>query len=166
MTIEIDDTLWGIPVGGIFLGFRRVESGELVIKEIPVEFFQGDKFANKTYLDRCVTAAKEALFKDLKRKSNESIWICSGYVLSSIRKWLDDRNIRYKKTKITGALQNIMERKSSEYISALPGFEKKRSESLYNALLEWVREKPDKRLQYAKSGWKPFRDLINSNKDL
>jgi hypothetical protein len=161
MTIEIDDTAWGLPVGGIWLGFYRVESGEMVVREVGVKYFQGNAFETKVYLEECVQQAKIGIFRDLKRKNNEMIHICSGYVLSSIRKWLEQKGFQYRQKKITGTLQREMEKVSQSYIDNLPHFHKKKSESLYDALLCWIKESPKKRLKYAKTGWKPIKKIVN-----
>lgn len=161
MVIEIDDTNWGIPVGGLWLGFHRTETGTIIIKEIDVSFFQGTNHRNKAYLGECVRKAKRALFKDLKLRSGELVRICRGYALSSIREWLNLRIFHCEEAIIGGKLQDAMVETSRSYIEQLPHFDKKESDPLYDALLRWLEGDPPNRLKYAKTGWKALRNNPN-----
>lgn len=161
MVIEVDDTAWGIPVGGLWLGFHRIETGTIVIKEVGVEFFQGSNHRTKAYLSECIHQAKRALFKDLRLRSGELIRICRGYALSSIREWLNSRNFHCEEAIIGGKLQDAMVETSRSYIERLPHFDKKESDPLYDALIRWLEEDPQNRLQYAKTGWKALRKNPN-----
>lgn len=160
MTVEIDDTAWGIPVAGVWLGFHRVETGEIFVKEVSVEHFKKGAFGRKDYLDAALTVAKHTLFDDLNITKDEQIHICSGYVLSSIYEWLYNRNFNIKRKKIVGRLQDVMESTSRDYINSLPNFSKKPSEPLYNALIHWIEEDPEHRMQYVKTGWKKIRNML------
>lgn len=160
MTVQIDDTLWGIPVGGVWLGFYRPETDELVTEEVDVKYFRGDAFETKAYLDVCVQKMKTGVFRDLGMRSGEKIEICNGYVLSSIREWFRDHGFPFEKAKITGRLQREMEKISREYIEGLPEFKHAPSGSLYNELIAWIQEKPKARLKYAKTGWKPIKKIM------
>ena len=161
MVIEIDDTAWGIVAFGVWLGFHRIETGKIVVKEVPVEFFQGDNFTSHAYLGEGLKRTKDALFRDLRLKDGEEIRICSGYVLSEIYDWLHSRGFNCKKSKIKETLQKVMERTSREAISSLPDFSKEPSEPLYDALIRWVSEKPRDRIKYTKTGWKPIQKIMN-----
>ena len=160
MVTEIDDSAWGLPLFGVWLGFHHIESGRIIVKEVGVDFFQGNNFSSKKYLDECVKQAKIALLHDLKIPATEELRICSGFVLSKIYEWAIDTGFRCKKTKITGKLQSVMEETSRTYIASLPGFKKEKSESLYDALIKWIGEDPEKRLIYVKTGWNAIKKIF------
>lgn len=159
-TVEIDDTAWGIPVFGVWIGFYRVETKETVVKEISVELFQGEAFDSKAYLKEATKLAKIALFRDLKLASNEPIRVCNGYILSSVNEWLKSRGFNCARAKIEGALQKKMESVSRDAVASLPNFSKGKSESLYDALIRYLLEDTATRKTIFKTGWNAIKRIV------
>ncbi|RJS74052.1 hypothetical protein CW710_02355 [Candidatus Bathyarchaeota archaeon] len=108
MTVEVDDAGWGDLVGGCVIVARRVETGEHYVGEIPVEFFQGELFRRKKYLDEAAKIVEDAM-RSLGVSREEEVRICTGYVLSKARKRLSEKGYNVKPTKITGETQRLAE---------------------------------------------------------
>ncbi len=107
--IQIDDAGWGsLLMGVIIAGYRR-ETGDFAWKEIPVEMFQGENFLREAYRQGAVDAVKGVLLQ-LRHKPEEPIEICTGYVLDGIRNYLSEQGLHWSAAKITGHLQDKIER--------------------------------------------------------
>ena len=161
MVVEIDDTLWGIAIKGVWLGFHHRESGKIIIKEIPIEHFQREAFSNKSYLTVSKELARIALFRDLGVKITEELHICRGYILSEIVKWAKALGFVCKEKKITGVLQARMEAISRESVNSLPNFSQGKSEPLHSALIKYLLEDLNGRKKYFKTGWKSIKKLLD-----
>jgi len=108
MTIQIDDAGWGCLIGGVLIGAYRVENGEFLYGEIPVEKFQGEAFTRKEYRQSAVDIAGDLLAR-LQVGKSEPIQVCTGYVLGEIRNWLQHNQYSWQPAKITGQLQDRIE---------------------------------------------------------
>ncbi|MCD6444690.1 hypothetical protein J7L70_06790 [Candidatus Bathyarchaeota archaeon] len=157
MTVEVDDAGWGDLVGGCVIVARRVETGEHYVGEIPVEFFQGELFRRKKYLDEAAKIVEDAM-RSLGVSREEEVRICTGYVLSKARKRLSERGYNVKPTKITGETQRLAEQtflKSLRKLGLILDEEKPKRR--FRSLLEWVSEDPA-REKYVKTGWRSWRN--------
>lgn len=169
MTILIDDSGWGCPIGSTIIGALRAETGEYAYVILPIEQFQGEKFAHKEYLEGA-RAATENLLGQLKHLPEEPIRICTGYVHTATRQWLGPRGYNAKDwntTKIEGELQILIERTLRDYLKSL-GFELHQSTEKYGSLffeaMVWLKGgNPNtagmlpQRMAVAKTGWGTFQ---------
>ncbi len=91
--ILIDDAGWGDLILGVVIGALKPPDRRYMERRIPVSSFQPPNFENKQYLDDAVKIAEEIV--EVMQPDRETRFkVCSGYVLSSIRRHLRDRGIQ------------------------------------------------------------------------
>jgi hypothetical protein len=84
--------------------------------------------------------------------------VCSGYVLSSIRRRLQDRGFKVEKVEIAGELQEMVERSYVRWcIEVGVPAERLEDKRRFWTLLEWVAERPELREKLVKTGWKSWK---------
>jgi len=84
--------------------------------------------------------------------------VCSGYVLSSMRRHLRDRGFNVEEVEITGELQGMVERSYVRWcIEVGVPAEILKDERSFWTLLEWVGERPELREKLVKTGWKSWK---------
>ncbi len=155
--ILIDDAGWGDLILGAVIGALKLPDRKYMERRIPVSFFQPPKFENKQYLDEGVKIAKELV--EVMQPDKETYFkVCSGYVLSRIRIYLRNQGFNVEKAKITGELQERVEKSFIEWckeVGVPPEIlETKRR---FYPLLEWVAEKIELRERLVKTGWKSWQ---------
>jgi hypothetical protein len=155
--ILIDDAGWGDLILGVVIGALKLPERRYMERRIPVSSFQPPNFDDKRYLDDAAKIAEEIV--GVMRPDREtSFKVCSGYVLSSIRKHLRDWGFRVEKIEITGELQEMVERSYVEWCKEVGvPTERLGSQRRFWALLEWVAEKPKIRENLVKTGWKSWK---------
>ena len=155
--ILIDDAGWGDLILGVVIGALKLPDRKYMERRIPVSSFQPPNFEDKRYLDDAVKIAKEIV--EVMRPDRETYFqICSGYVLSSIRRHLRDQGFNVEKTEITGELQEMVERSYVEWCKEVGvPTERLGDKSRFWTLLEWVAEKPRIREKLVKTGWKSWK---------
>ena len=166
--ILIDDSGWGDLILGVVIGALKLPDRRYMERRIPVSSFQSPHFQNKRYLDDSVKIAEEIV--EVMQPDREPVFrVCSGYVLSSIRKYLRNQGFRVEEIEVTGELQEMVERSFGNWCKEV-GIDFKRLEGKrsFNTFLEWVAEKPRLREQLVKTGWKSWnqrwRDRVYSMK--
>ena len=84
--------------------------------------------------------------------------VCTGYVLSGIRDYLRKQRFNVQEVKITGKLQEMVERSYIRWCKevGVPA-ERLKDRRRFWALLEWVAEKPKLREKLVKTGWKSWK---------
>jgi len=107
--ILIDDAGWGDLILGVVIGALKPPDYRYMERRIPVSSFQPPNFENKKYLDDAMKIADE-IIEVMQPDVETSFKVCSGYVLSSIRRHLQDRGFKVEKVEITGELQEMVER--------------------------------------------------------
>jgi len=156
--IMIDDAGWGDLILGVVIGALKPPDRRYMERRIPVSSFQPPNFENKKYLDDAVKIAEEiveVMQPDMKTRFK----VCSGYVLSSIRRHLRDRGFSVEEVEITGELQEMVERSYVRWRREVGvPTERLEDERRFWALLEWVAEKPKIREKLVKTGWKSWRE--------
>ena len=158
----IDDAGWGDLILGVVIGaLKRPAHRYIPIsymeRRIPVSSFQSPNFENKRYLDDAVKIAEE-IVKAMQPDVETSFKVCSGYVLSSIRRYLQDKGFNVEEVEITGELQEMVERSYVRWcIEVGVPAERLVDERRFSALLEWVAEKPEIREKLVKTGWKSWK---------
>ncbi|MFX0168761.1 MAG: isopentenyl phosphate kinase [Candidatus Hodarchaeota archaeon] len=155
MTIQIDDAGWGDPVGGVILGIFRIETNEYLVKEIEVTHFQGDNFAQKTFLDRGLKLVLNAL-QCLKVARDEPIQVCRGAVLDGVRAGLKTKGYDVIPTKIEGYLQELVETSFVDTLASygIVNLPRVSGKERFFRQLEWVQDDFKRRERFAKTGWK------------
>jgi hypothetical protein len=160
--ILIDDAGWGDLILGVVIGaLKRPAHRYIPIsymeRRIPVFSFQPPNFENKRYLDDAVKIAEE-IVKVMQPDTETRFKVCSGYVLSSIRRHLQDKGFRMEEVEITSELQEMVERSYVRWcIEVGVPAERLVDERRFSTLLEWVAEKPEIREKLVKTGWKSWK---------
>jgi len=155
--ILIDDAGWGDLILGVVVGTLKLPDRKYLERRIPVSSFQPPSFENKLYLDDAVKIAEEIV--EVMRPDKKTYFkVCSGYVLSSIRRHLRDSGFNVEEVEITGELQEMVERSFVKWCKEV-GVPEERLEDKRNfwTLLEWVAEKPKIREKLVKTGWKSWK---------
>jgi hypothetical protein len=173
--IQIDDAGWGCLVGGVVIGCCRVETGECAAGLVPPTYFQDNDpdepghFRRKDYLHAAAHVV-EVCLAQLKATPAEPIAICSGYVLNGVRAWLTAQGYRWQADKITGPLQELVERAFQAHLAELGfnvGFDRQTDHTKAGLFwwrqVQWLKggnvnaEVPDPdRVQVCKTGWSTY----------
>ena len=153
----IDDAGWGDLILGVVIGALQLPRGRYLRRRIPVSSFQSPNFENKRYLDDAVKIAKE-IVEVMQPESETRFKVCTGYVLSGIRDYLRKQRFNVQEVKITGKLQEMVERSYIRWCKevGVPA-ERLKDRRRFWALLEWVAEKPKIREKLVKTGWKSWK---------
>jgi hypothetical protein len=85
--------------------------------------------------------------------------VCSGYVLSGIRRRLRERAFNVEEVEVAGELQEKVERGYIRWCKEI-GVPAERLEDnrRFWALLEWVAENPGLRERLVKTGWRHWKE--------
>ena len=102
--ILIDDSGWGDLILGVVIGALKLPERRYMERRIPISSFQPPNFESKQYLDDAVKIVEE-IIKAMRPDMETIFKVCSGYVLSSIRKHLQEQGFSVKKVEITGELK-------------------------------------------------------------
>jgi hypothetical protein len=156
--IMIDDAGWGDLILGVVIGALKPPDRRYMERRIPVSSFQSPNFENKQYLDDAVKIAEE-IVEVMQPDMETRFKVCSGYVLSSICRHLQNQGFNVEEVEITGELQEMVERSYVRWCRevGVPA-ERLEGERRFWALLEWVAEKPKIREKLVKTGWKSWRE--------
>jgi hypothetical protein len=154
--ILIDDSGWGDLILGVVIGALKLPERRYMDRRIPVSSFQSPNFQNKRYLEDAVKIAEEII--DVMKPDEETVFkVCSGYVLSSVRKYLRKKCFRVEEVEVTGELQEMVERSFAEWCKEVGiDFERLNGKRSFNVFLEWVAKKPQLRENLVKTGWKSW----------
>ena len=165
--VKIDDAGWGCLVGGVLLGIYREETSEFAYRQIPVEVFQGPSFATREY---CVAAYRITpdLLTAINVSKSEPIFVCTGEVLSGVRRYLADHGYNWRAGKITGGLQEKIETTLLQNLKRLEikvDYETltEKQGLLFWHCVRWLKggnlngKALPERAKLCKTGWKTFR---------
>jgi len=154
--ILIDDAGWGDLILGVVIGALKLPDHKYMKRRIPTSSFQPPNFENKRYLDDAVKIAEEIV--GVMRPDEETRFkVCSGYVLSSVRGYLENRGFVVEKVEITGELQERVEKGFVEWcVEVGVPAEKMEDRRRFWTFLKWVAEKPKIRGQLVKTGWRSW----------
>jgi len=156
--IMIDDAGWGDLILGVVIGALKLPDRRYMERRISVSSFQPPNFENKQYLDDAVKIAEE-IVEVMQPDMETRFKVCSGYVLSSIRRYLRDRGFNVEEVEITGELQEMVERSYVEWCKEVGvPTERLGDKRRFWTLLEWVAEKPKIRENLVKTGWKSWHE--------
>jgi len=151
--IVIDDAGWSDLLLGVVVGAIKPPDPRYMERRIPTSSFQPPNFNNKKYLDDAVKIAEE-IIEVMHPDAETHFKVRSSYVLSSVRRYLENRGFKVEKVDVTGELQEKVERGYVRWCveSGVPEglLENKRR---FWTLLEWVAEMPHLREGLVKTGW-------------
>ena len=162
--ILIDDAGWGDLLLGVVIGARsrtrrshlKLSRQKYMERRIPTSSFQPPNFEKKRYLNDAIQIAEE-IVEVMRPDAKTRFKVCSGYVLTSIRRYLRDRGFKVEEVEITGELQEMVENAYLEWcveVGVQP--DRLKGERRFWTLLEWVAEKPQSRENLVKTGWKSW----------
>jgi len=162
MTIEIDDSGTGDLLGDAFIGLRRVETGKIIFKTIPVEMFNKENWKNKKPFKLVVDLVKDGLQELNFQIESEKVLLCRGNIFDQVRDYFDEMGINYEPAIIEGKLQDAVEGRLVSHLRNDLGV---RSKSLtiksgkkrFFVLFNWLCEDFFKREKYVKSGFKKWQ---------
>jgi len=155
--IMIDDAGWGDLILGTVIGALKLPERRYMERRIPVSAFQSPNFENKRYLDEAVKIAKE-IVEVMKPDKETYFSVCQGYILSGVRKYLRSQGFPVEEAKITGELQERVERSFVKWcIEVGVPQERLESEKRFYPILEWVTEHIELRERLVKTGWKSWQ---------
>ena len=156
--ILIDDAGWGDLILGVVVGALKLPESRYMKRRISVSSFQPPNFENKQYLDDAVKIAEE-IVEVMQPDKETRFKVCSGYVLSSIRRHLRDRGFNVEELQIAGHLQELVEKSYVEWCKEVGvPTERLGDKRRFWTLLEWVAEKPEIREKLVKTGWKSWKE--------
>ena len=160
MVVEVDDSGWGDLVGGAVIVMRRVGTNDKFVGEVPVEEFQGSAFKSKAYLPSVLRILREGS-EALSITKDEPVRVCTGYILSEVRKALANEGYKVIPSKITGVTQELAEEEYIKHLSRLGVGTIDQVKRLrgFDSFLAWVLRDVDKRERLVKTGWKAWPRL-------
>jgi len=155
--ILIDGAGWGDLILGVVIGALKPPDPRYMERRISVSSFQPPNFENKKYLDDAVKIADE-IVEVMRPEVETNFKVCSGYVLSGIRRHLRERGFKVEEVEATGELQEKVERSYIRWCKEI-GVPAERLEDKrrYWTFLEWVAERPWLREKLVKTGWKSWK---------
>jgi len=157
--LEIDDSGWGCPIGGVLIGVLRPESEEYLTGLIPVRYFQGTSYQKLAYLAKTKSLAKDLIGR-LKVGSREQIVVCPGPLFRNFRTYLFENKFNFRARPIGGALQLLVEKSFAQYLNGLgipadllARYNFRHAGGRFHALLRWVAQTWPEQLAVCKTGW-------------
>jgi hypothetical protein len=165
MVVEVDDSGWGDLIGGAVIVMRRLGSIEKYVGEVPIEAFQGQSFKAKAYLPQVLRIVREGA-EALRIDKDEPIHVCTGYILSEVRKALANEGYKVVPSRIVGVTQELAEEEYLRHLHRLGvgTMEEVRRIRGFDNSLAWVLRDVDKRERLVKTGWKAWPKLRSGEK--
>lgn len=115
--IKIDDAGWGFPLCGVMIG--ATDEIQVFTDIVPVEFFQGDNFTNKKYLDEYSTRGVKLIIEKFDANiETHRIEICSGFINRALRDRLRQLGFHVRIIEVKGLLQDELEERFRQYAGA------------------------------------------------
>ena len=155
--ILIDDSGWGDLILGVVIGALILPDHKYMERRISVSSFQPPHFKNKKYLDDAIQIVQEIIDVMVDNKPVR-FKVCSGYVLSSVRRYLRDLGFHVEEVEITGELQELVEESYIKWCKEIGiSTEIQGNKRSFWTFLEWVAKDPKNRERIVKTGWKSWR---------
>jgi len=150
-----DDLILGVVVGALNLDLPEARYME---RRIPISSFQSPNFEEKQYLDDAVKIA-DKIVGVTQPDAETTFKVRSGYVLSSIRRYLRERGFRMEEVEVTDELQEKVERGYISWCKEMKvPVERLENRGRFWTFLEWVRESPRFREKFVKTGWESWKN--------
>lgn len=162
--VEIDDAGSGSLIGGTCIGLFYDKERIFKFDFIPVELYNPENFKKKLYQYYVIDIVMK-FFEDLSLHKDEPIKVCQGYIFDALRDYFRKNNFTWMNAKITGPLQEKVERTFADYAVAL-GLPKNyvlytKYPFHFHKLLRWVYADYDNRKLLCKTGWKSWKKYGN-----
>jgi len=158
--IMIDDAGWGDLILGVVIGALELPARKYMERRIPVVCFQSPRFEGKEYLTKAVDIIQEVI-EVTRADETTRFKVCSGYILSAARRFLEERGYHVEKIEVTGELQQRVEHGFIRWcmeVGVPPAVLSPESgKNRFWALFEWVAEDPHLRERLVKTGWKSWQ---------
>ena len=155
--IMIDAAGWSDLILGVVIGAIRPPNPRLMDRRIPTLSFQPPNFENKKYLVDSIKIADE-IIEVMKPDEETHFRVCSGYILSNVRKHLQNKGYRVEQMETSAHLQEMVERSYARWcIEVGVPEEILREKRRFWTLLDWVAEKPRLRERLVKTGWASWK---------
>lgn len=157
--ILIDHAGWGDLILGVVVGALNLDlpDARYMERRIPISSFQPPNFEDKKYLDDAVKIA-DKIVQVMQPDVETTFKVYSGYVLSSIRKYLRERGFRVEEVEVTGELQEKVERGYMRWCKEMGApAERLEDKGRFWTFLEWVAESPIFREKLVKTGWESWK---------
>jgi len=156
--ILIDDAGWGELLLGVVIGAIKPPDPRYMERRISISSFQPPDFENKKYLDDAVKIADE-IVEVMRPEAETKFKVCSGYVLSGIRRHLRERGFQVEEVEATGGLQEKVEQSYIRWCEEMgvPA-ERLEDKKRFWTFLEWIAERPWLRETLVKTGWKSWKE--------
>ena len=164
--ISVDDSGWGFPALGVLVGMHDSKDNSLHFAEVPVEFFQGQKFEQKIYLDeyakKGISLLNELMPIDKKKTL---LKICTGFVNTKLKDGLRAAGYNVEVAEIKEPLQSALEKRHKEYAKEGLGadlyydpkeHDSSATSSFFNMVIAYL--KNSNKMHMAKSGWGYFNN--------
>jgi hypothetical protein len=160
MVVEVDDSGWGDLIGGAVIVMRRLGKNDKYVGEVPIDAFQGQAFKAKAYLPHVLQIVREGA-EALGITKDEPVRVCTGYILSEVRKALANEGYKVVPSRIIGATQEFAEEEYIKHLSRLGvgAPDKVRMLRGFDNSLAWALRDVDKRERLVKTGWKAWPRL-------
>jgi hypothetical protein len=162
--IYIDDSGFGMPIGGTLVGLYDSKTKKTYTAEIDVKFYQSPLFEEKRYLDEAADVALHLLDALAPDKTQTLIKICTGFVNLKIKERLRGLGFDVEVAEIGEPLQSELERQHKHYIQEKFGYSHyydpkaiSNVTSEFDKVIAWIHEKPKERLKFSKTGWDYFK---------
>jgi hypothetical protein len=140
--IVIDSAGWSDLLLGVVIGTIKPPDARYMERRIPTSSFQPPNFRKKKYLYDAVKIAEE-IIEVMHPDAETHFKVSSSYVLSSVRRYLQNRGYKVEKVDATGELQEIVERGYVRWcVEAGVPAELLKTKRRFWTLLEWVAEMP------------------------
>jgi hypothetical protein len=151
--ILIDAAGWSDLLLGVVMGALKPPDPMLMERRISTSSFQPPNFKNKKYLDDAVKIADE-IIEVMQPDAGTCFKVCSEYVLSSVRRHLQNRGFKVQTVQVTGELKGMVERAYIRWCVEVGAPEELfKDKRRFWTLLEWVAELPRLRESLVKTGW-------------
>ena len=157
-TILIDDAGWGDLILGAVIGALKLPDHKYMERRIPVTAFQQPNFENKAYLEEAVRIAREIV--DVMQADQQTCFkVCSGFILSRVRIYLQEQGYHVEKVAITGELQEKVEKSFVDWCVEVGVPEDRfENERRFYPILDWVADMFELRERLVKTGWKSWQN--------
>ena len=158
--IIIDDAGWGDLILGVVIGALELPAHRYMERRISVAYFQPPRFERQEYLTKTVSIIQE-IIEVMQADKTTRFQVCSGYILSAARRFLEEQGYQVEKIEVTGELQRRVEQGFVRWcmeVGVPPKVLSPESgKNRFWALLEWVAENPELREGLVKTGWKSWQ---------
>jgi hypothetical protein len=106
--IQIGEAGWFLPVGGTVIGGLRPDTGEFCYRVLSVEFFQGERFLDRQYVQEACNLTAEILSGLNVPKHTEPLQICSGNFTNYIQFWVCQQEYQYSNIQTSNQPQILL----------------------------------------------------------